>query len=218
MEDIQIAAFACEDTENANRAEMAERPPSGEVKVEFPTADPKSIYLQGARLRNRSARIVGTKPPGRNTKPTEAAAAAVQMLELLSAIDRVLKDNDSSEARSLFETLKGHMHLARTFQREAQVLETFDGVLDCIDGDTAYLTLTSTANGDVLYAEYPAAKFAEKGIEEEDRFICKTVDTDGGTHIEIEAVPDVELTEEHLKAIREKIYKVLPRNDPGVKY
>lgn len=85
------------------------------------------------------------------------------------------------------------------------VLETFDGVLNCIDGDTARLTITSRANGAVYYAQYPAEKFAEKGIEEEDRFICKTVESDGGTRIEIEAIPHAELTEEDIKAIHAKI-------------
>jgi hypothetical protein len=70
------------------------------------------------------------------------------------------------------------------------VLETFNGILDRIDGDTAHVTLYSTTNTDVLYAEYLTSVFSEKGIKEEDLFILKTIEKDGVVRIEIEALPD----------------------------
>jgi hypothetical protein len=220
-EDIQIASFDGDDAEEAEKRESEARRPGSEVKVEVPApANSKSIFLEAARLRNKdSQQFGGVSMPARTAKAVTRAVTATadgKLADVLARLSVLLKGSDLAEAQLLLESLKQQMPPARSTVEA--VLETFEGVLDCIDGDTAYVTLTSTTNGDVLYGEYPAASFSAKGIEEEDRFICKTVGMDGATRIEIQAVPDAELTEENIRAIRAKIEKVLPRNDPGVKY
>jgi hypothetical protein len=99
-----------------------------------------------------------------------------------------------------------------------KTLESFAGDLICFDGDEAVLSLTSLRDGTIYFGRYPAKEFTEKGIDEGDLFVCKTVESDAGVRIEIEAVPDKELTEADLHAIRDKINKVLPEEDPGVLY
>jgi hypothetical protein len=99
-----------------------------------------------------------------------------------------------------------------TVQAES-ILERFDGFVDQIDGDTAYVRLKSREHGDVLYGEYSAALLRSKGIEEQDRFICKTVSLGEATRVDIEAVPLAIVTKEQLQAIDEETERVLPSDD-----
>lgn len=104
----------------------------------------------------------------------------------------------------------GRRKRVETYLGTGTVLETFNGVVDNLDAETAYVTLTSTSNGDKLWGEYPAAAFRKLGIEEDSRFILRTVEDDGATRIQIEAVPDVELTDRDAEEIRSRIDKILP--------
>jgi hypothetical protein len=56
------------------------------------------------------------------------------------------------------------------------------------------------------------------GIDEQDRFLCETVDVDGKTRVDLRKIPDKEVSDEELKAIQESIDKALPRDDPGIEY
>ena len=58
------------------------------------------------------------------------------------------------------------------------LLEIFTGFVDHIDGETAFVTLT-TEDGEQLSGEYSAIEFAELGIRERRRFTCQTVMVDG---------------------------------------
>lgn len=87
-----------------------------------------------------------------------------------------------------------------------RVLESFNGYVERIDGETAYVRLKSRERGDVLYGEYPAAKLAELGIDEQDRFLCETVEIDGKTRVDLRKIPDKEVSDEELKAIQESIF------------
>lgn len=89
------------------------------------------------------------------------------------------------------------------------VLEEFDGVVDCIDGDVAYVTLTVKETGETLLGEYSAAKLAELGIRERRRFKCKTVDRENHIEIEMEPIPDREISQEEERVIGEKILELL---------
>jgi hypothetical protein len=99
-----------------------------------------------------------------------------------------------------------------------RVHESFNGFVERIDGATAYVRLRSIEHGDVLYGEYPAAKLAESGIEEQDRFLCETVNVDGKTRVDLRKIPDRDISDEELKAIHDRIDKALPRDDPGIEY
>jgi len=98
------------------------------------------------------------------------------------------------------------------------VLESFEGFVDQVEGDTAHVRLKSREHGDVLFGVYPTLQLLEKGIEEQGRFLCKTVKVDGTTRIDIQAIPRVPATDEQLRAIEEEIDRVLPRDDPGIEY
>jgi hypothetical protein len=93
------------------------------------------------------------------------------------------------------------------------ILEHFDGFVDRIDGDTAYVTLKSREHGDVLYGQYPAALLSSKGVGDQERFICKTVGASETTRIEIAGVPAAVVTDEQLRAIDEEIERILPSDD-----
>lgn len=81
------------------------------------------------------------------------------------------------------------------------VLEEFNCFLDKVDGSTAYFTMTA-ANGDVLWAEYPADKLMAMGVRERRRFKCRTIENEQGwTRIEFETIPDKELTEEFIQEV-----------------
>jgi len=97
------------------------------------------------------------------------------------------------------------------------ILEQFDGFVDQIEGDTAYVTLKSREHGDVLYGQYSAALLKSKGIEEQDRFLCQTVALGETIRVDIEAVPLAIVTKEQLHAIDEEIERILPSDD-GIDY
>jgi hypothetical protein len=106
---------------------------------------------------------------------------------------------------------------AATSQVET-VLESFEGFVDQIEGDTAYVRLKSREHGDVLHGEHSAAVLLAKGIEEQTRFLCRTIKVDGTTRVDMQPVPNGLATDEQLRAIEAKIDKVLPRDDPGIEY
>jgi hypothetical protein len=92
------------------------------------------------------------------------------------------------------------------------ILEEFDGFVDQIDGETAYVTLTSKA-GEILHGEYPASELKAQGIQERRRFRCRTIDAGSQVAFELEAIPDIEVSEERERAIREAIRDSLGDDD-----
>lgn len=90
-----------------------------------------------------------------------------------------------------------------------EIIEEFDGIVDCIDGDVAYVTLTAKETGEILLGEYPAAKLAELGINERRRFKCNTVARGECVEIEMLPVPDREISAEEELKIRENIRELL---------
>ena len=90
------------------------------------------------------------------------------------------------------------------------VLEEFTGVLERIDGDVAHVTLTSKTTGEILWGEYPATELADLGIREGRRFQLRTVQVDIRTiRIEMEAIPDKEISPERKQEIYEEIDRLL---------
>jgi hypothetical protein len=81
-------------------------------------------------------------------------------------------------------------------ETEGEVLDTFEGFVEKIEGDTAYVTLTSKS-GPELVGKIPVAELARKGIKERRRFILRTIKVAPGmVRIDLIAVPDIPLTEE----------------------
>lgn len=99
--------------------------------------------------------------------------------------------------------------------------ETYIGYLDKIEDDIAYYQMTLQSTGQSLFGWRNASDFARAGVQEEGRFqlVIKEgrhlFEDDG---VEITPLPDIELTYEDIRRIEEKIHRVLPREDPGVKY
>jgi hypothetical protein len=89
-----------------------------------------------------------------------------------------------------------------------EVLEEFDGFVDRVEGNVAYVTLLSST-GEMLCGEYPISELEDKGIRERRRFKCLTVDTGEAVKLELYSVPDCEVTEEQEGVIREEIDRAL---------
>jgi len=90
--------------------------------------------------------------------------------------------------------------------------------VDDVEGDTAYVRLKSQEHGDTLYGQYSASELASKGVYEQTRFLCETVKVGESTRLDLKPLPDVEVSEEELRAIEEKIDRVIPRDAPGIEY
>lgn len=96
------------------------------------------------------------------------------------------------------------------------VLESFDGYVDSIDGDTAYVTLVSRSNGDVLYGEYSAQELLSRGIQEQTRFLCETVKGGGAGRVHFAPLPKNQVTDEEARAIAEEMREAFPGDDDSV--
>lgn len=92
------------------------------------------------------------------------------------------------------------------------ILETFEGYVERVDGDTAYFTLQSAEYNDVLEGECPVSKLLKKGIIEQSRFICRTIEENGVIRIELEPIPDIEVTDEEAQAIEKEMKEAFPDN------
>jgi hypothetical protein len=93
------------------------------------------------------------------------------------------------------------------------VLESFEGFVDQIVGDIAFVTLNSE-HGDTLIGQYPADKLAEKGIRERRRFKCDTVEVGGKVRVELAAIPDAVLSAAEEQAIRDEIEQLFGPDEP----
>lgn len=95
---------------------------------------------------------------------------------------------------------------------DGTVLEEFEGFVDQIDDDTAYVTLKSE-HGEILYGEYSADELSAKGITERRRFRCKTIEEDGEVRVVFEAIPDVPVSKEEEDAIDQRIDELVADDD-----
>ena len=102
---------------------------------------------------------------------------------------------------------------AQQLSRRHALLEEFEGFVEQIDGNLAYVTLKDKA-GQTLYGEYPASELETLGIHERRRFRCRTFDVgDGNVRIELSAVPDRKVSEEHQRAIDEELRRTMGGDD-----
>ena len=106
---------------------------------------------------------------------------------------------------------------AETERPEPAELERFDGLVDRVDGDTAFITLSSP-RGERFSGPYPAHELAAKGIHEGDRFSLATIDEGDAVRFDIRPVPRRTLSPEELAAIRAEIDRELDGYTPHDAY
>lgn len=92
-----------------------------------------------------------------------------------------------------------------------RVLELFDGFVDLIQGDVAFVTLKSQF-GDILQGEYPTAELASRGIYEGRSFRCLTIESDGCVTARLESIPDVTISAAEQQALCDGIETATSEN------
>ncbi len=92
------------------------------------------------------------------------------------------------------------------------ILESFEGFVTEVDGAIAYVTLESP-DGEVLYGQYQASELFARGIRERRRFRCRTVKTATGVRVELEALPEEEISERLEQEIWDRIARSLGDDD-----
>lgn len=85
-----------------------------------------------------------------------------------------------------------------------EVLETFEGRVDAVHGQIAYITMRSP-QGEVLEGRYPASEFSRLGIVEGKRFRCSTIRTLQGVQVVFELLASRVFTDEELGEIERKL-------------
>jgi hypothetical protein len=98
-----------------------------------------------------------------------------------------------------------------------EVLEEFQGFVDKISGDVAYVTLRTIA-GEILWSEFPVSELAARGIRERRRFKCWTVRLNSEVRLKLEAIPDAPFSAEDEHRLEERLRRDLgdddaPQND-----
>ena len=170
---------------------MIERP-----EPRHPPADSLSAAEQIA-VRALLAKAAATFESHKDTSP-KLALTVTEFLELLK------------------KTLERFPSTTSTVAETRTVLETFDGYVDSIEGESANVTLESRETGDVLYGEFPASDLLGKKISEQTRFLCETVKTDNGSRIDFRALPKIEVTDEEVRSIAEKMRGAFSSGDSSV--
>jgi len=91
-----------------------------------------------------------------------------------------------------------------TSQIEPKICEEFQGFVEKIEEDKAYVRLDST-RGERLCGPYPAAELAANGIGERDRFLLNAVEVNGAVRFDAVLVPRKRISPERQRQIREEI-------------
>ncbi len=93
----------------------------------------------------------------------------------------------------------------RATATSGQVLETFLGYVDTIDGDSAFVTLKAPS-GEILKGRYSASSLAAHGISEGTRFRCSTVSINPtDVRITFKKLPSRAGTKAALERVRESL-------------
>lgn len=94
---------------------------------------------------------------------------------------------------------------------KASYIESFYGILDRIDGDIAHVTLTDL--GENVVGQYSAKKMLDCGVRENRKFKLHVTVNGSSATIDIQAIPDVELSEEKQREIHDKIVAAFGDDD-----
>lgn len=88
------------------------------------------------------------------------------------------------------------------------ILEVFEGMVDEVRDEIAYVTLRSETTNEIFYGQYNSIKLQELGVQR--HFGCKTVQHSGGhVTVEIYPLPEKVISPERLREIEEKVDKAL---------
>lgn len=167
-------------------------------------------------------RYLNTTMPETNDRflqvqPVDPAAAKLVYLEAMQALlrDRFqptwgrVQQMEEMEYERLVEAVTFIKRLrSRLTELTGNVLEEFEGFVDQFDGEVAYVTL-KTPSGETFYGQYPTAELMARGIRERRRFVCKTVEAGSQVTIDLEAIPDLEVSEDRERVIEEKLRELL---------
>ena len=93
-----------------------------------------------------------------------------------------------------------------------QILERFDGVVDAIEDQMAFITLTSPS-GERLIGEYSVSELSKMGIHCGRRFICETVMVNNEVEVRFQAIPDLEITPEYEETLDRELEKLISGNE-----
>ncbi len=133
--------------------------------------------------------------------------------DLRSDLRNIVPHSNADKAVEIVRSFLEKHEGSRSTEKEV-VLETFDGFVDRIDGDTAFVTLQSRANGDVEEGTYSASELAVMGIHEQSSFIFKTVKVGDAIRPVFEPVPQEPVADEVVREIDSKIDQALPEAPP----
>ncbi len=155
-------------------------------QTEPPSA--KVAYLEAARTLSRD-----------NLQPTWGRVQQLEEMEYDRLVNAVA-DDKLRWLWSRMNTVAGN------------ILEEFEGFVDKFDADVAHISLR-TCSGEIFYGQYPTAELMAKGIQERRRFKCRTVEAGSHVKIDLEAIPDREVSEARELAIKERLRKLLGDDD-----
>lgn len=181
------------------------------------TTDPAEYKQEQERIRlacvqrNRETPWLGKKGPSRRYFD-ERVEPAVDLSPMIVQICGLLSPQAIEGLSPLHRSVLKQFQDAREGASGACsriVLETFEGFVEEIEGETAYVKLQSE-HGDILYGRYPAHELAAKGIRERRRFKCETVEGPfGAVTVELAPIPDKHISQERLRRIRAHIRRTL---------
>ena len=98
------------------------------------------------------------------------------------------------------------IHLAAP--RRKPTSERFDGFVEKVEEDIAYVTLESE-RGERLQGPYPADELAAKGVGERDRFSLTLTDAGDSVRFDIQLIPRKEISPARQRQIRQEIEQSL---------
>jgi hypothetical protein len=133
--------------------------------------------------------------------PTESDKIAYQTsLELLQRYLTATKWGRSLRDQAPFTPPSEAQRLAE------QVLETFEGHVDSIEEDSAFVTLKAPS-GEILKGRYSATALARYGITEGSRFECSTIKlaSNACVRIDFRRLPSTSETPEALQWLRARL-------------
>jgi hypothetical protein len=120
---------------------------------------------------------------------------------LLAHVSRFVRDSCGVTPHEAVATVAG------ATSKEVR-LERFDGFVDHVDGNTAYVTLTDQS-GETLHGEYAAGALEALGVLEHRRFRCETVQDGGEVRVRFERLPEEAIPPGEEEAINQRIDDLL---------
>ncbi len=166
--------------------------------------------------------FIAREPPKGGSRAPEGSSSANQALSeeyLELVIRRFCPDRLSvREVAGILsrvpasESGESLMDVLRSESSIPTVLETFDGYVDEVHDEVAFVTLISE-HGEPLEGEYAAKELLAKGIGEGSRFRCRTVKSGDAVTVEIEPLADIVLTQEEVDASNNEVDEFLAGAD-----